>query len=121
MNPKNTVNLRLRSLLAACALAAFPAAALRAEPPANPAGDPVSPAGDHPQAEVKVALTRLDVDLDLLAAKIETITDAVRKEELTKRLLAFRERRAALDERFDQARYEALAADVKAERDQLSE
>lgn len=78
-----------------------------------------SEATDVNKAEVKAALERLDADIKLLAAKIDAITEPLRKQELKQRLKALKERRSELNREFRQARYDALAADVKAEWDQL--
>lgn len=71
------------------------------------------------KAEVKAALERLDTDIDLLAAKIDTITESARKTELTQRLKVLKERRKELNSEFRKARYDALSADVKSEWNQL--
>jgi F0F1-type ATP synthase membrane subunit b/b' len=71
------------------------------------------------KAEVKAALERLDTDIDLLAAKIDTITESARKAELTQRLKVLKERRKELNSEFRKARYDALSADVKSEWNQL--
>ncbi len=102
--------------------------------PALFAGEPTKPAADNAsskiddyrndatdinKAEVKAALERLDSDIKLLAAKIDAIAEPVRKQELTERLEALKERRKELNREFRKARYDALVADVKAEWNQL--
>ena len=95
--------------------------------PSEPAADNASSkiddyrnnATDINKAEVKAALERLDSDIKLLAAKIDAIAEPVRKQELTERLKVLKERRKELNREFRKARYDALAADVKAEWDQL--
>jgi hypothetical protein len=72
------------------------------------------------KAEVKAALERLDSDIKLLSARIDAIPEPARKQELTQRLKALKERRSALNREFRKARYDALAADVKAEWDQIT-
>ena len=67
------------------------------------------------KAEVKASLERLDADIDLLDAKIESVSDPVRKEELKAHLKALKERRSELNTDFRKARYDAILADVKAE------
>ncbi len=67
------------------------------------------------KAEVKASLERLDADIDLLEAKIESVSDPVRKEELKAHLKALKERRSELNSDFRKARYDAVVADVKAE------
>ena len=76
-------------------------------------------ATDVNKAEVKASLDRLDADIDLLKAKIEAVTDPVRKDELTARFQALKDRRAELNREFRKARYDALVADVKAEWNKL--
>jgi hypothetical protein len=76
---------------------------------------------DLRKAEVKAALARLDVDIDLLAAKIDTVADADRKAELKARLENYRKRRAELNGEFRSARFDALASDVKAEWNRLTQ
>jgi hypothetical protein len=72
-------------------------------------------ATDVNKAEVEASLTRLDADIALLEAKINAITDPVRKDELAAHLRALKDRRAELNSEFRKARYDALVADVKAE------
>ena len=74
---------------------------------------------DVNKAEVKASLERLDADIDLLAAKIEAVTDPVRKAELKQRLQALKQRRGELNSEFRQARYDALKADVRDEWNRL--
>lgn len=71
------------------------------------------------KAEVKAALERLDTDIDLLAARIDSINEPARKQELTQRLKVLKERRKELNSEFRKARYDALSADVKSEWNQL--
>lgn len=71
------------------------------------------------KAEVKAALERLDADLALLAAKIDAITDPVHKDELKLRLKGLKHQRDELNSQFRKARYDALAADIKAEWNKL--
>jgi hypothetical protein len=75
---------------------------------------------DLNKAEVKAALERLDSDLKLLSAKIDVISEPARKQELTQRLKALKERRSELNREFRKARYDALVADVQAEWDQIT-
>jgi len=75
---------------------------------------------DVNKAEVKAALERLDADIDLLEAKIDSLTQPARKKELSQRLKLLKERRKELNHEFRQASYDALVSDVKAEWSQLS-
>lgn len=75
---------------------------------------------DVNKAEAKAALERLDADLDLLEAKIDSITVQARKQEFTNRLKVLKERRKELNREFRKARYDALASDVKTEWSELT-
>ncbi len=76
-------------------------------------------ATDINKAEVKASLEHLDTDIDLLAAKIDALTEPMRKEELKQRLKALKDRRSELNREFRKARYDALVADVKSEWNEL--
>jgi len=65
-------------------------------------------------ADTKAALTRLDADLDLLAIKIDAISDPTRKQELTLTLDNLKSRRADLGLEYRQAWYDALVSEVRA-------
>jgi DNA repair exonuclease SbcCD ATPase subunit len=68
---------------------------------------------DVNKAEVKASLAKLDADIDLLEAKIDSVQDPMRKDELKANLKALKERRDELKSDFRKARYDALVADVK--------
>lgn len=74
---------------------------------------------DLNKAEVKSALARLDADIDLLAVRIDAISDPDRKADLNQHLAALKTRRNGLNSEFRKARYDALVADVKSEWDKL--
>ncbi len=77
-------------------------------------------ANDASKAEVKAALARLDVDIQLLESRIGAVSDPQRKAELTERLNAYKARREDLNKDFRKARFEALVNDVKGEWDKLT-
>lgn len=71
------------------------------------------------EPQVRTALARLDTDIEMLAARIDALSDHERKAQLNRRLRAYRDRRNELSSQFRQDRYAGLAADVKAEWNQL--
>lgn len=95
------------------------ATAATADATAEKIADYRNDASEVNQAEVKASLDRLDADIELLQAKIEAVTDPVRKDELKARFQALKDRRAELNSAFRRARYDALVADVKAEWNKL--
>lgn len=72
-------------------------------------------ASDPNKAEAKAALARLDADIYLLNAKIDTITDEARKAELKQKLKGLKDRRGELNNEFRKARYDSLMDDVQTE------
>lgn len=74
---------------------------------------------DLNKAEVKAALARLDVDIQLLESRISAISDPQRRAELNDRLRNYKARRDELNKDFRQARFEALVDEVKSEWDKL--
>jgi hypothetical protein len=77
-------------------------------------------ATDLNKAEVKAALSRLDVDIQLLESRISAVSDSQRRAELTAKLNSYKERRDDLQKDFRQARFQALVDEVKAEWDKLT-
>jgi uncharacterized protein (DUF1786 family) len=75
---------------------------------------------DVTKADVKSALARLDVDIQLLESRIAAVSDPQRKAELTARLNGYKARREELKKDFRQARFQALVDDVKGEWDKLT-
>ena len=71
------------------------------------------------KADVKAALARLDADIEMLDATIDSIADPASKSTLRVRFKALKERRSELNSEFRKARYDALVADVKDEWNKL--
>jgi hypothetical protein len=72
------------------------------------------------KAEVKAALARLDVDIQLLESRVEAVSDPVRKAELTERVRGYKAQRDELNKEFRSARFQALIDEVKADWDKLT-
>lgn len=101
------------------ASSAASATAATADTTAAKIADYRNDASEVNKAEVKASLDHLDADIELLQAKIEAVTDPIRKDELKVRFQALKDRRAELNSEFRKARYDALVADVKAEWNKL--